>query len=187
MVQEKRGYTYRKEASSWTINYEAYLVGQGGSGKTTRAIRVFPSRKVIVLTLANLLVKYYRKQNPGLTAMKYHKYFHLKATPIDEWDPACLGKKALAEILIFDEACMIPKKVLQRLLSYAESRGCQNIMCGDPGQLTPWGDKEEKQLGEREALLKQKENNIKKTIETQVDEERKCLKDEYNAFKVHLE
>ncbi|CAI2186854.1 4059_t:CDS:2 [Funneliformis geosporum] len=59
-------------------------------------------------------------------------------------DPACLGKKALAEILIFDEACMIPKKVLQRLLSYAESRGCQNIMCGDPGQLTPWGDKEEK-------------------------------------------
>ena len=37
---------------------------------------------------------------------------------------------------------MIPKKVLQKLLLYAESRGCQSIMCGDPGQLTPWGDKE---------------------------------------------
>jgi len=37
---------------------------------------------------------------------------------------------------------MIPRKVLQRLLPYAESRGCQIIMCGDPGQLTPWGDKE---------------------------------------------
>ncbi|GBC45084.2 hypothetical protein GLOIN_2v1477001 [Rhizophagus irregularis DAOM 181602=DAOM 197198] len=164
--KKKEGYTYRKEASSWAINYKGtleippsdapplsidsklitlqkvYLVGQGGSEKTTRAIRAFPGRKVVVLTPANLLAEYHRKQNPGLTAMTYHKYFHLGATPIDEWDPACLGKKALAEILIFDEACMIPKKVLQRLLSYAESRGCQSIMCGDPGQLTPWGDKE---------------------------------------------
>ncbi|CAI2201126.1 19712_t:CDS:2, partial [Funneliformis geosporum] len=45
----------------------------------------------------------------------------------------------------------------------------------------------EKQLEEREALLKQKENNIKKTIETQVNEERKYLKDEYDALKDHLE
>lgn len=66
-------------------------------------------------------------------AMTYHKYFHLGATPIDEWNPTCLGKKALAEILIFDEICMIPKKLLQRLLSYAKSRRYQNIMCRDPG------------------------------------------------------
>ena len=45
----------------------------------------------------------------------------------------------------------------------------------------------EKQLEEREALLKQKENNIKKTIETQVAEERKHLKDEYDALKSRLE
>ncbi|CAI2197680.1 6916_t:CDS:1, partial [Funneliformis geosporum] len=64
------------------------------------------------------------------------------ATPIDKWNPACLGKKALAEILIFNETCIISKKVLQRLLSYAKSRECQNIMCSDPGQLTLWGDKE---------------------------------------------
>ncbi|CAI2200893.1 6983_t:CDS:2, partial [Funneliformis geosporum] len=37
-----------------------------------------------------------------------------------------------------------------------------------------------KQLEEREALLKQKENNIKKTIEDQVAEEHKRLKDDYN-------
>ncbi|CAG8608058.1 5380_t:CDS:2, partial [Diversispora eburnea] len=165
-AEKKPGYIYRKEASSWTINYKSsldfppseapplstdpklitlrkpYLVDQGGSGKTTRAIRAFSNRKIVVLTPANLLAEYHRKQNPGLTAMTYHKYFHLGATPIDEWDPACLEKKTLAEILIFDEACMIPRKVLQRLLSYAESRGCQIIMCGDPGQLTPWGDKE---------------------------------------------
>ncbi|RIA83344.1 hypothetical protein C1645_833988 [Glomus cerebriforme] len=45
----------------------------------------------------------------------------------------------------------------------------------------------EKQLKEREASLKQKENNIKNTIEAQVAEERKRLKDEYDALKIHLE
>ncbi|CAI2188378.1 1209_t:CDS:2, partial [Funneliformis geosporum] len=44
-----------------------------------------------------------------------------------------------------------------------------------------------KQLGKREALLRQKENNIKKTIEAQVVEECKCLKDEYDALKDRLE
>ena len=39
----------------------------------------------------------------------------------------------------------------------------------------------ERQLEEREVLLRQKENNIKKTIENQVAEERKHLKDEYDA------
>ena len=109
MAQEKEGYTYHKEASSWAINHKgtlefspsdapplstdsklitlrkSYLVGQGGSGKTTRAIRAFPGRKLVVLTPANLLAEYHRKQNSGLVAMTYHKYFHLGATPIDEW------------------------------------------------------------------------------------------------------
>ncbi|CAI2188916.1 9770_t:CDS:1, partial [Funneliformis geosporum] len=42
----------------------------------------------------------------------------------------------------------------------------------------------EKQLEEYEALLRQKEINIKKTIENQVNEEHKHLKDEYNALMV---
>ncbi|CAI2198751.1 18263_t:CDS:1, partial [Funneliformis geosporum] len=45
----------------------------------------------------------------------------------------------------------------------------------------------EKQLEEREVLLKQKENNIKKTIEDRVAEEHKRLKDDYDDRKVHLE
>ena len=45
----------------------------------------------------------------------------------------------------------------------------------------------EKQLEEREALLRQKENNIKKTIEAQVGEERKRLKDEYDALMARKE
>src|SRR3954454_18402928 len=45
----------------------------------------------------------------------------------------------------------------------------------------------EKQLEEREALLRQKENNIKKTIEAQVAEEHKRLKDEYDALMAQKE
>src|SRR5215216_3292423 len=42
----------------------------------------------------------------------------------------------------------------------------------------------EKQLKEHKALLKQKENNIKKMIKDQVAKEHKRLKDEYDAHKV---
>src|SRR5438046_6380137 len=45
----------------------------------------------------------------------------------------------------------------------------------------------EKQLKEREFRVQQQENNIKKTIEAHVAEECKCLKDEYDALKIHLE
>ncbi|CAG8626567.1 6055_t:CDS:10, partial [Diversispora eburnea] len=130
--KKKPGYIYRKETSSWIINHKGSL-----EFPPSEAPPLSTDPKLITLR------KLYLVDQEGLTAMIYHKYFHLGATAIDEWDPACLGKKTLAEILIFDEVCMIPRKVLQRLLSYAESRGCQIIMCGDPGQLIPWGDKEE--------------------------------------------
>ncbi|PKK65149.1 hypothetical protein RhiirC2_853818 [Rhizophagus irregularis] len=45
----------------------------------------------------------------------------------------------------------------------------------------------EKQLEERELCVQQWENNIKKTIDAQVAEERKRLKDEYDALKSCLE
>src|ERR1043166_3590678 len=44
----------------------------------------------------------------------------------------------------------------------------------------------EKQLDECEALLKQKENNIKKAIGIQVGEERKRIKDEYDDLELQL-
>ena len=44
----------------------------------------------------------------------------------------------------------------------------------------------EKQLEEREALLRQKENSIKKAIEAQVALERKHLKDEYDDLELQL-
>ena len=45
----------------------------------------------------------------------------------------------------------------------------------------------EKQLEERELRVQQWENNIKKTIDAQVAEERKRLKDEYDTLKTDLE
>src|SRR5271154_2445467 len=45
----------------------------------------------------------------------------------------------------------------------------------------------EKQLEEREALLKQKEINIKNTVDSQLGEEHKRLKDEYDDLKIRLE
>ncbi|GBC44618.2 hypothetical protein GLOIN_2v1874483 [Rhizophagus irregularis DAOM 181602=DAOM 197198] len=45
----------------------------------------------------------------------------------------------------------------------------------------------EKQLEEHELCVQQRENNIKKTIDAQVAEERKRLKDEYDALKYRLE
>ena len=45
----------------------------------------------------------------------------------------------------------------------------------------------EKQLEERELCVQQWENNIKKTIETQVAEKHKRLKDEYDAFIAYKE
>src|SRR6266480_4145870 len=45
----------------------------------------------------------------------------------------------------------------------------------------------EKQLEERELRVQQRENNIKKTIDAQIAEERKYLKDEYDALKNRLE
>ncbi|PKC72543.1 hypothetical protein RhiirA1_491302 [Rhizophagus irregularis] len=45
----------------------------------------------------------------------------------------------------------------------------------------------EEQLEEHELCVQQRENNIKKTIDAQVAEERKRLKDEYDALKYRLE
>src|SRR5438876_591539 len=45
----------------------------------------------------------------------------------------------------------------------------------------------EKQLEERELRVQQRENNIKKTIDAQIAEERKYLKNEYDALKNRLE
>ena len=50
----------------------------------------------------------------------------------------------------------------------------------DGSNALSWLDGFEKQLEKRKTLLKQKENNIKNTVEAQVSKERKRLKDKYD-------
>jgi hypothetical protein len=161
------GYKVRKEAASWdvcnagshdmppsdapelptdtelSLSSKTYLIGQGGSGKTTRAIKTFQGQRVIVLTPSNILAQYHRTNTPGLAVKTYHKFFKLSATEkLVDWNPAKLGQELMPAVIIWDEACMVPTAMLKTFLPFLESRNVQVVMCGDPGQLNPWGDKE---------------------------------------------
>ncbi|GBB93329.1 hypothetical protein RclHR1_02150016 [Rhizophagus clarus] len=75
---------------------------------------------------------------------------------------------------------------------YHKSKNCQKIKIeanttSDGTSTFSRLDGFEKQLEEREFCVQQWKNNIKKTIEAQVAEERKHLKDEYDALKSRLE
>ena len=126
-----------------------YLAGQGGSGKTEWAVKTFAGRRLVVLTPENDLAGSHR-DNPRLglaphQAQTIHHYLCINPTkPIEEWDPSALGHRldGLAEVLVFDECCKVPAKILKVILDYLARRTCQVICCGDRGQIPPWGDKE---------------------------------------------
>ena len=74
---------------------------------------------------------------------------------------------------------------------YFNKKNCQKIKIeanttSDSSSTFSRLDRFEKQLEDRELRVQQRENNIKKTIEAQVAEERKHIKDEYEALKVPL-
>ncbi|CAG8662543.1 2395_t:CDS:2, partial [Ambispora leptoticha] len=85
--KKKPDYIYHKEASSWTINYKGILEfppSEVPSLSTNPKLITLQKPYLIGQEETNLLAKYHRKQNPGLIAMTYHKYFHLGTTAIDE-------------------------------------------------------------------------------------------------------
>src|SRR5271154_5103198 len=86
----------------------------------------------------------------------------------------------------------IEKLLIRKVNRYYKKKDCQKLKIN--ANITPEGsntlsrlDGFEKQLEEWEALLKQKEINIKNTVESQLGEERKRLKDEYDDLKIRLE
>jgi hypothetical protein len=126
-----------------------YLAGQGGSGKTEWAVRIFQGRRLVVLAPENDLADDHRK-NPrlGLQAAQVqtiHRYLCIDPTkPIEDWDPTTMGHKldSLAEVIIINECCKVATKTLRTVLDYLGRRPCQVICAGDLGQIPPWGDKE---------------------------------------------
>ncbi|CAG8627693.1 2297_t:CDS:2, partial [Diversispora eburnea] len=94
--KKKPGYIYRKEASSWTINHKSSL---DFPPSETPPLSTDP--KLITLQKSYLVGQGGSKKiTRAICAFSNRKIV----------DPACLGKKTLAEILIFDEACMILRK-----------------------------------------------------------------------------
>ncbi|CAB5371428.1 unnamed protein product [Rhizophagus irregularis] len=81
---------------------------------------------------------------------------------------ATIAKNTMSSASNFEPTCISPT-------SYHSSGPSQR--CSEPGS----------QLEEHELCVQQRENNIKKTIDAQVAEERKRLKDEYDALKYRLE
>ena len=111
----------------------SYLNGGGGSGKTTRAIELFRTRKPLVLTPTHRLAKEMRTRD--VKAQTYHSFFRWSGQ--NEWTPERMGQKFISRVIIWDEICTVPCPILQKFLDWLDQKGIQVICCGDQGQPPP--------------------------------------------------
>ena len=111
----------------------SYLNGGGGSGKTTRAIKLFRGRKPLVFTLTHRLAKEMRGRS--VDAQTYHSFFRWSGQA--EWTPERMGQKFIPRVIIWDEICTVPRPVLETFLDWLDQRGVQVVCCGDQGQPPP--------------------------------------------------
>ena len=77
-------------------------------------------------------------------AQTIHRYLCINPTKqIEDWDLTALGHRLdnLAEVIVIDECCKVPTKILMVILDYPARRTCQVVCCGDCGQILPWGNK----------------------------------------------
>jgi len=111
----------------------SYLNGGGGSGKTTRAIELFRTRKPLVLTPTHRLAKEMRTRD--VKAQTYHSFFRWSGQ--HEWTPERMGQKFISRVIIWDEICTVPCPILQKFLDWLDQKGIQVICCGDQGQPPP--------------------------------------------------
>ena len=114
-------------------NRLSYLSGDGGSGKTTRAIELFRQRDPLVFTPTHRLAKEMRAR--GVQAQTYHSFFRWSGQM--EWTPERMGQKFIPLVIIWDEVCTVPRPTLETFLDWFEGRGVQVICCGDQGQPPP--------------------------------------------------
>ena len=110
-----------------------YLIGDGGSGKTTRAVELFRQRNPLVFTPTHRLSKEMRVR--GVQAQTYHRFFPWSGQT--EWTPERVGQKFIPRVIIWDEVCTVPRPTLETFLDWLEGRGVQVICCGDQGQPPP--------------------------------------------------
>ncbi|MEW8688010.1 MAG: hypothetical protein AB2556_19540, partial [Candidatus Thiodiazotropha sp.] len=77
----------------------SYLIADGGSGKTTRAIELFRQRNPLVFTSTHRLAKEMRTK--GVRAQSYHNVF--RWSDQTEWTPERMGQKFIPRVIIWDE------------------------------------------------------------------------------------
>jgi len=119
----------------------SFLDGQGGSGKTYRALRAFPGRKVTVLGKDNehCLDLSSKEKNPeGHPARTYHEFFHIGANDPSTWDAVKLMGHLRPDVVIWDEIGCVPPPFLRATLGWLRKVNTVVVLCGDPsGQLQP--------------------------------------------------
>lgn len=120
--------------------------GQGGSGKTTQALKRFQNRRVMILTPNNpSAINEFRdeKKNPQkFECQTYHQFFHLDVANGGKWDPNHMGKGILkADVVIWDEFAMAGHDLLSMVLPWLRQFGVIVVLTGDPlGQLQDFED-----------------------------------------------
>ncbi|CAG8687539.1 17281_t:CDS:2, partial [Cetraspora pellucida] len=114
---------------------KSYLNGGGGSGKTTRAIRIFKNINMVVFTHTNALAKDFREKR-DVKAQTWHSFFRWNG--VGEWTPERMGEKKFPRVVIWDEVCTVPKHILEMFINYLLEHKCQVICCGDDAQPPPF-------------------------------------------------
>ncbi|RHZ44471.1 hypothetical protein Glove_724g33 [Diversispora epigaea] len=112
-----------------------YLNGGGGSGKTTRAIRIFKNINMVVFTHTNALAKDFR-ENCDVKAQTWHSFFRWNG--VGNWTPERMREKKFPRVIIWDEVCTVPKHILEIFINYLLEHKCQVICCGDDAQPPPF-------------------------------------------------
>ncbi|CAG8796902.1 24691_t:CDS:2, partial [Racocetra persica] len=77
-----------------------YLNGDGGSGKTMRAIRIFKNINMVVFTYTNALAKDFQEKR-NVKAQTWHSFF--RWNKVEEWTPERMGEKKFPQVVIWDE------------------------------------------------------------------------------------
>ena len=111
----------------------SYLNGSGGSGKTTRSIKLLRQKNPLVLTPTHRLAKEFRTKE--VRAQTYHSFFRWSGQ--NDWTPDRMGQKIILRVIIWDEICTVPLQHLEVFLPYLEAIGCQVVCCSDQGQPPP--------------------------------------------------
>jgi hypothetical protein len=133
-----------------------FLDGQGGSGKSYRALRAFPGRRVVILCHNNeyaIDVAKDAEKNPyGYPTRTYHEYLHLGNEAHTEWTEQKMGRER-PDVIFWDEIGLVNVGLLERVLPWMRKMRAQVVLAGDPSGQLPNFEEEKVETGSGERLL----------------------------------